>query len=579
MPDDFESLSLTCKQAYDWAKPLIPRHNEYRRRYRNFSFDFSGLTTISDLLAVIADDPIIATYMVHVELDGRDYSELWLEEIVRDLEYDNREIPFAEFGVPFLATLLVNVETLILPEEWCDHCIITNRDSSGHIVTSLLRLLVTRANDKALKDQPLQKLRAILPARNVDLRVGTVMEQLFPFLALDSLKELHHTFEKCAFARGRTAFPTLGRNLEIMKLNHYDICGHSAKVLFKDMHKLRVLEMEYSTRDEVMGKGFQADLCMRSVITGTFASLEKLVFTGRELWPDTDVVECSFREFKRLKYLELSTVFFVNGAGSMSPEDAESFLEKDASEESSEDEENIADEHVTEDGGDSEGQEETSDEEDDKYMNAHNAKGAIPEGTIRTPRGFRRVKPLLGDKFHPDDKRKMYKSGKGVWRLVSALPESLETLIIHTPAAPRNSACIERMFWRFEQLRAQRLPNIKQIEVHVHKKHPSGERIRGYLRQTRRLENFFADKKILTKFEKLLHGIKEEIDQEAPIADDRQEPNDLAIVHHEQTVYHEAPIAELTLAKPNRQEKVLVQKTQEALTESTLPPLFLKVDR
>ncbi|KAM0740698.1 hypothetical protein ACQRIT_005882 [Beauveria bassiana] len=541
MPDDFESLSLTCKQAYDWAKPLIPRHNEYRKRYRNFSFDFSGLTTISDLLAVIADDPIIATYMVHVELDGRYYceetdmrdadyvermtkrlsplvfgsphlsmlrddfdepAELWLEEIVRDLKYYNREIPFAEFGVPFLATLLVNVETLILPEEWCNHCIITNRDSSRHIVTRLLRLLVTRANDKALKDQPLQKLRAILPARNVDLRVGTVMEQLFPFLALDSLKELHHTFGKCAFARGRTAFRTLGRNLEIMKLNHYDICGHSAKVLFKDMHKLRVLEMEYSTRDEVMGKGFQADLFMRSVITGTFASLEKLVFTGRELWPDTDVVECSFREFKRLKYLELSTIFFVNGAGLMSPEDAESFLEKDTREESS-DEENIADEHVTEDGEDSEDQEETSDEEDDKYMNAHNAKGAIPEGTMRTPRGFRRVKPLLGDQFHPDDKRKMYKSGKRVWRLVSALPESLETLIIHTPAAPRNSACVERMFWRFEELRAQRLPNLKQIEVHVHKKHSTGERIRGYLRQTRRLENFFADKKILTKFEKL----------------------------------------------------------------------------
>ncbi|EJP67206.1 F-box domain protein [Beauveria bassiana ARSEF 2860] len=540
MPDDFESLSLTCKQAYDWAKPLIPRHNEYRRRYRNFSFDFSGLTTISDLLAVIADDPIIATYMVHVELDGRYYceetdmrdadyvermtkrlsplvlgsphlsmlrddfdepAELWLEEIVRDLEYYNREIPFAEFGVPFLATLLVNVETLILPEEWCNHRIITNRDSSRHIVTRLLRLLVTRANDKALKDQPLQKLRAILPARNVDLRVGTVMEQLFPFLALDSLKELHHTFGKCAFARGRTAFRTLGRNLEVMKLNHYDICGHSAKVLFKNMHKLRVLEMEYSTRDEVMGKGFQADLFMRSVITGTFASLEKLVFTGRELWPDTDVVECSFREFTRLKYLELSTIFFVNGAGSMSPEDAVSFLRKDTSEESS-DEENIADEHVTEDSEDSEDQEETSEEEDDKYMNAQSAKGAIPEGTMRTPRGFRLVKPLLGDQFHPDDKRKMYKSGKRVWRLVSALPESLETLIIHTPAAPRNSACVERMFWRFEELRAQRLPNLKQIEVHVQKKHPVGERIRGYLRQTRRLENFFADKKILTKFEK-----------------------------------------------------------------------------
>ncbi|PQK08072.1 hypothetical protein BB8028_0001g01510 [Beauveria bassiana] len=483
MPDDFENLSLTCKQAYDWAKPLIPRHNEYRKRYRNFSFDFSGLTTISDLLAVIADDPIIATYMVHVELDGRDYCEetdmrdadyvkrmtkrlsplvlgsphlsilrddfdepveLWLEEIVRDLEYYNREIPFAEFGVPFLATLLVNVETLILPAEWCNHCIITSRDSSRHIVTSLLRLLVTRANDKALKDQPLQKLRTILPARNVDLRVGTVMEQLFPFLALDSLKELHHTFGKCAFARGRTAFRTLGRNLEIMKLNHYDICGHSAKVLFKDMHKLRVLEMDYSTRDEVMGKGFQADLFMRSVITGTFASLEKLVFTGRELWPDTDVVECSFREFTRLKYLELSTIFFVNGAGSMSPEDAESFLEKDTIEESS-DEENIVDEHVTEYGEESEDQEETSDEEDDKYMNAHNAKGAIPEGTMRTPRGFRRVKPLLGDQFPPTISARCTRAEKGSGVLSARCPNRLRRSSFTRPprlgTAPASSVC------------------------------------------------------------------------------------------------------------------------------------------
>lgn len=87
MPYDFENLSLTCKKAYEWARPLIPRHNEYRRRWRNFSFESSGLTTIFDLLAVIADDPIIATYMVHVELDGR---QCCSEKDMEDADYIER---------------------------------------------------------------------------------------------------------------------------------------------------------------------------------------------------------------------------------------------------------------------------------------------------------------------------------------------------------------------------------------------------------------------------------------------------------------------------------------------------------
>lgn len=564
LPYSFENLSLTCKQLYKLAASFLPRHNELRKKYRSVVFGDSGShTTVSALLAEIAAEPIIAAYIVHVDLDNRELreegdnddeymeemteklrplvlgsphlallseeegdgsvAETWLEKIVQDVSHEDMyEDNAAEFSIPFLASLLVNVETLTLPDNWCDSSIFKGRleededenEGEKHPVTALLQLLVARANDTRLTDQPLQRLRTIKPTYELIEQNGTHMERLFPFMALDALREVHHYCGSCDNVRASNKgmpFPTLGRHLEVLKLDSYVLDAHSIEVLFAHMQRLRVLELEYSMKDE-LGYEFVADIFMRRALTATHASLERLVLTAGQVNPDTDVVECSLREFSKLQYLELSTVFLVNGPGAMPSDFTEEYFDTEVEEESSDEEEQAGEDEARQEdedigegkGGGNDGEDEDGDAGNhvegqapgDEDMEDEQDEGDDDDESLK-------VEPVVlrGGEYHPDDKTKRYTNGKAVWRLVSVLPASLETLVLHVPAAPRHAACVERMFWRFEELCAERLPRLTTLEVRVRTKTTWDQELEESAEQVARLERFFADKKILTKFE------------------------------------------------------------------------------
>ncbi|KAJ6789596.1 hypothetical protein PWT90_09061 [Aphanocladium album] len=574
MPYGIETLALTCKQLQQWAEPLLPKHNHLRKKWRNFSFSGHEFNTISELLAEIATEPIIAAYMVHVDLDGREcrrevdddciemmsnklsalvlgspylailsdgyerLDTLWLREIARDVEYrDAGGDEKAEFGIPFLMSLLVNVESLILPDNWCKESLFTDPESATHPVTALMQLLVMRANDASLKSQPLQRLRAILPTKDVDEQHGTDIERLFPLLALDSMRELSHSYGVCMMDQSINApFTTLCRNVETIKLEDYVVDGQCARFLFKNARKLRVLEMDYSMKDET-GYQFDANRFMEHLMTGTSKNLEALTLTGQRVFPDTDCLDRSLRDFTRLKYLKLSTVFLVNGAGAMGPDYRGDGSETEQEEESDEEvngSDGEGDEHYDgedeeqedegDDGEDGENSDEQNDdeqnddgeeqeaEEDDKgdvasrhdgedqVVDDYDIPSEFPPGKTWVRYDDGEMALLLCGEYHPDDDTKEYTNGRTVWRLVSVLPESLETLVIDTPAAPRNSACVERMFWRFEELRAERLPNLARITVRVLTRDFWGHKLEGCDEQVQRLRDFFADKHILTEF-------------------------------------------------------------------------------
>ncbi|XWW98022.1 hypothetical protein V2A60_006018 [Cordyceps javanica] len=533
LPYSVEDFSLTCSRLHDAAKTFLPRHNHLRSKYRSISFKEGGLEKVSDLLAEIAADPIIAAYIVHLDLGDRQFcgdgeiddadgddglARFWLREIVRDVDYCFEGDQEAEFNIPFLVSLLTHVETLILPEEWCDFDVLILPDSK-HPVAAMMQLLVTRANDRTLKDQPLQRLRAIYPAREIGEQFGTEMELIFPFMALDSLRELRLWRGHCQYEEEQneaTPFKPLGRNLEVIKLRDYVINGGSAGFLFEHIQNLRIFEMEYSTKDEI-GYAFDADLFVRFLIKNTFASLERLVLTGVQVWPDTNVLDSSLRKFTRLKHLEISTVFLVNGIGAMGPKFVEEYF--DTEEEESSDEGDSCDDEGSHEWDDEEGDkgyhEDDGEEEGIAKMyegddyEARDMSEAEDDHQVAGSEGYENDDAVddeehinsLDSLFHPDDKQKRYKSGSVVWRLVSVLPESLETLVIHTPAAPRNSACVERMFWQFQALRPERFPRLERIEVRVNQMDCWGRPLDGAAEQVARLRTFFAGKDILTGFE------------------------------------------------------------------------------
>ncbi|CEJ80679.1 hypothetical protein VHEMI00850 [[Torrubiella] hemipterigena] len=88
-PYDFEACAKTCKFLYTTAKPLLPRHNALRKQYRSFRLpERNGLTgntslepyTLPQLLCDIAVDPIIAEYILHLDLENRESLNLVYEE-------------------------------------------------------------------------------------------------------------------------------------------------------------------------------------------------------------------------------------------------------------------------------------------------------------------------------------------------------------------------------------------------------------------------------------------------------------------------------------------------------------------
>lgn len=89
-PYDFEACALTCKHLHASAQPLLQRHNALRKQYRSFRLPernkWTGDAslepyTLPQLLCDIAADPVIAEYIVHVDLEHREsLSRVYEEE-------------------------------------------------------------------------------------------------------------------------------------------------------------------------------------------------------------------------------------------------------------------------------------------------------------------------------------------------------------------------------------------------------------------------------------------------------------------------------------------------------------------
>lgn len=446
-PNNFENLALTCKQLYHAATPLLAQHNSFQKKYRNFKFGSATVETVPELLSKIAADPIIASYIVHANLGDREcpdiedlpitfpdgvspalaalvkqsehlavlsddpeFSTSWLRKIVEHT--DEWEKPF-DFPVAFLLTLLTNVESLILPKEWCGPSVGNRRVGSVDELCrsgfDLVDLLISRANDVELRDQPLQKLHTLHPTHDVDTQSGTDMESIFPFLALDSLRELHHeygVYEPTSEEINEgfcVQYPALGKHLEVVKLHDYVMSEHGASVFFKDMHRLRILEFQYSGKDEI-GYDWDVDRFLWFMMGHIGSNLEKLSLTTGLAWPDKHVIESPLHGFEVLAHLELDTVLFVNSTGSTG---------------------NIID---------VEEEEEEDDDDDD-------------------------------DEKEYDSDGNSYDDGK--WRLVDMLPASLQTLTIYVPSTKRDCECLEQLFDGFDDRMEENLPRLKEVKVYM----------------------------------------------------------------------------------------------------------------
>ncbi|CEJ89742.1 hypothetical protein VHEMI05567 [[Torrubiella] hemipterigena] len=132
----------------------------------------------------------------------------------------------------------------------------------------------------------------------------------------------YHSYDGC-FMHPR--YPVLGKNVEIIIMHNMELFQDSSYVMFRDMHKLENLQIRYADGDD---HDMQWDIagCITGIMCSVGANLEDLVLEVAEAYEFVSRIRLSLHDFKVLKRLWLTTVFFVNGAAATADyrdEDAE----------------------------------------------------------------------------------------------------------------------------------------------------------------------------------------------------------------------------------------------------------------
>ncbi|KAF2241524.1 hypothetical protein BU26DRAFT_172519 [Trematosphaeria pertusa] len=213
----FENLATTCKRIYALCTPFIKRHNELRSRFRHFGYYAharDSLVAASDLISLIAADPIVAryirtanlvedskflphlrvreppksvpsiedggvivqlfansTYLRRARLDWRKYYSTFAEDV--------REMRYSQHGSAFLLTLLGDAENLTIPNSW----------KPNAATTRLLHVLIKEAKQPSFLSSS-SALRPVTNFRGSLSRTGTEnvgLSWAHPFLALPHL--------------------------------------------------------------------------------------------------------------------------------------------------------------------------------------------------------------------------------------------------------------------------------------------------------------------------------------------------------------------------------------------------------
>jgi hypothetical protein len=205
MPESFENFALSCKAVYEASTHLREKHNKLSRRYKKFKYTkLDGLSMADiqalgddfcssslELLSKIADEPLIAKYIVSADFKNDD--RYWEKEFIIDQTEHLKSSgvqslleasPYARaanisvedawesfiscyqsdyyhsgLSSIFLLTLLPNVTELSLPQDRAMVADFVNEEDFSESGAALLDEIVLRANDSSNPLAALSKLR------------------------------------------------------------------------------------------------------------------------------------------------------------------------------------------------------------------------------------------------------------------------------------------------------------------------------------------------------------------------------------------------------------------------------------
>lgn len=380
LPESFENVSMTCKSIYIKSTSLRTRHNDLKTRYQDFSYDLfddadadgeddtervaeqlanqlENCYSSLQLLLRIADDPLIMEYIVTADFKNdripNDYrfteavaqqakesknllSLLGNSSYFHHAGYDPERLLdhlVTKFGpengtsgvaATFLLTLLPNVTTLSLPEEWVTYDWGDSKDFWER--DPALEDLTIRANDPNDPTAGLSKLTSIIPSVASGYDTRWALEMFNPFLSIRTVTSF--IAGGCvAVEDGYTGMPfpnpsdeNYGVNIEEVILAGSVVDAEELQKFLERLPKLKHLKISYETKWHGCGHDMDANAIFAAIESTTGDTLESLTFAVHSCYGDVSIVKPP-KQFTKLKELELDSqvLMGVNSATTVSP--------------------------------------------------------------------------------------------------------------------------------------------------------------------------------------------------------------------------------------------------------------------
>ncbi|KAK3634935.1 hypothetical protein LTR56_005816 [Elasticomyces elasticus] len=360
LPDGLESLVLSCKKIYSVAKDHVHTHELYKRRWRNFHYGNTdhGIRVPIQLLLAIANDPLVARYIQtadfwqkmqdddafvestelvlmndtsmaaigsllkqsHYLRQAKQDPSRWLANM-RNNDDDQDCRYWANLCTAILLTLLPDLRELTLPREW--RHLPDPRDSDdasdpyfAKELWSVLDLIPREATSASWPLASLSKLQRVLPYGNINYDDKNALEELSPFLSLDSLEELHAS--NCvAVDDDFTGYPFHWRypvrlsNLRTIELAGCCIDSEGIAALVAHTPKLETLKYSHATKWHGCQYDWSAGEFVSTIAQHCGTTLKELAVTIDYLSGMIETGVTSMQAFLCLESVELDIMIFA----------------------------------------------------------------------------------------------------------------------------------------------------------------------------------------------------------------------------------------------------------------------------
>lgn len=351
LPEGFESFALTCKSTYNASKFFLPKHDDLKQKYRNFTYQQGpgGNTCTSSLLllARIAEEPLIARYIVSADLvqDSGPGDENIREQHIATVVSSNIlslfqnsiyvqrasvdpavllqymlnayqvDDGFTHGGLAacFLLTLLPNVNSLALPERWNDYdpkLLYYNLETPWKL-DDLLDSIAIWANDPNQPNAGLSRLEVILPSTSWGYDNRWTLSSFNPLLSIKSVRSfcagscraIDDGYTGVAFEAPR--LESFGSGLENVELVGSVVDDIELRKFLSRVPKLRSFKLSYEVKWHGCGHEADCGAIMKAIEDEVGDTLEELSFSLMDDWCPIESDIESMKKFKKLKRVEL----------------------------------------------------------------------------------------------------------------------------------------------------------------------------------------------------------------------------------------------------------------------------------